>query len=154
MNSEEKIQKIEDLNPLEENVTVTFKVIEKGEVRDIYKRYSGETQHVCDFQVADDTARIILTLWQDDIDATEVDRTYKLEHGFVNIFKNRLRLTRGRSGKISEVDDVEFDDLNLDNNRSDEQHEDPRRQRTSYKSDYFDTSYRNSRVQRDDRWRY
>ncbi len=156
MKSEEENKKIEDLQPLEENIAVTFEVVEKGEIKDVYKRYSGETHQVCDFKVADDTAQIILTLWQDDIDATEVGQTYKLENGFVNLFNNRLRITKGRSGELSNVDDEEFEELNLDNNRSDEYHEDPRRRRrrTSNRSDYFDPSHRNPRVQRKDRWRY
>jgi len=154
--SEEETKKIEDLQPLEENITVTYEVVEKGEIRDIYKRHSGEIHHICDFKVADDTAQIILTLWQDDIDATEVGQRYKLEDGFVNLFNNRLRITKGRSGKLTSVDDGEFEELNLDNNRSDEHHEDPRRRRRRTRScnDYFEPSYRNSRVQRKDKWRY
>jgi ssDNA-binding replication factor A large subunit len=156
MKTEEEVKKIEDIQPLEENITVLFEVVEKGEIRDIYKRYSGETHHVCDFKVADDTAQIILTLWQDDIDATEVGQTYKLENGFVNLFNNRLRITKGRSGELSTIQDGGFEELNLDNNRSDEHHEDPRRRRrrTSNRNDYFEPSYRNQRVQRRDKWRY
>ena len=156
MKTEEEVKKIEDLQPLEENITVIFEMVEKGEIRDIYKRHSGETHHVCDFKVADDTAQIILTLWQDDIDATEVGQTYKLENGFVNLFNNRLRITKGRSGELSSIDDGKFEELNLDNNRSDEHHEDPRRrrQRTRNRNDYFEPSHRNPRVQRKNRWRY
>ena len=156
MKTEEEVKKIEDLQPPEENITVIFEVVEKGEIRDIYKRHSGETHHVCDFKVADDTAQIILTLWQDDIDATEVGQTYKLENGFTNLFNNRLRITKGRSGELSTVDDGEFEELNLNNNRSDEHHEDPRRRkrRTRNRNDYFEPTYRNPRVQRKDRWRY
>lgn len=154
--SEEETKKIEDLQPLEKNITVMFEVIEKGEVRDIYKRHSGETHQVCDFKVADDTAQIILTLWQDDIDATKVGQIYRLENGFVNLFNNRLRITKGRSGELKNIDDREFDELNLDNNRSDEYHEDERRRRrrTSHRNDYFDPSYSNPRIQRKGRWRY
>ncbi|MFX0088004.1 MAG: hypothetical protein ACFFAU_20290 [Candidatus Hodarchaeota archaeon] len=117
--------KIEDVKPLEKRLNVVFKVVETGEEREISKR-SGETHRVCDFVVADSTGAITLTLWNEDIDAISVDGVYKLSNGFANVFQNSLRLSKGKYGEIEE-DSTEFDSVNLDNNRSSEHVEDPRR---------------------------
>ncbi|MHA2298328.1 MAG: hypothetical protein ACXADA_20045 [Candidatus Hodarchaeales archaeon] len=118
--------KIGDIKPLEKHLNVVFKVIERGETREITKRDSNDTNRVCDITVADDTGTITLTLWNEDIDSTEDEKTYKLSNGFANIFHNSLRLSKGRYGSLEE-ESTDFDDLNMDNDRSAEHHEDPRR---------------------------
>ncbi|MHA1969132.1 MAG: single-stranded DNA-binding protein [Candidatus Hodarchaeales archaeon] len=117
--------KIEDVKPLEKRLNVVFKVVETGEEREINKR-SGEQHRVCDFTVADDTASITLTLWNEDIDALAVGSVYKLSNGFANVFQNSLRLSKGKFGDIEE-DSTEFESVNEENNRSSEHVEDPRR---------------------------
>ena len=125
--------KIEDVKPLEKHINVIFKVIERNEEREINSR-SGETHRVCDFSVADETGQITLTLWNEDIDAVETEKVYKLSNGFANIFQNSLRLSKGKFGNLTE-DSTVFADVNEENNRSAERIEDPRQkqyQRRSY----------------------
>jgi len=122
--------KISDVKPLEKRINVVFKVIEKNDAREINKR-SGETHKVCDFQVADETGSIVLTLWNEDIDQMELDSVYKLTNGFANVFQNSLRLSKGKYGSITD-DSTSLDEINEDNNRSSEHVEDPRRR--SYES--------------------
>jgi replication factor A1 len=117
--------KIGDVKPLEKRLNVVFQVTDAGEQREINKR-SGETHRVCDFTVADETASITLTLWNEDIDAISVGNVYKLSNGFANVFQNSLRLSKGKFGEIGE-DATVFDEINQDNNRSSEHVEDPRR---------------------------
>ncbi|MHA1332163.1 MAG: hypothetical protein ACTSR2_13935, partial [Candidatus Hodarchaeales archaeon] len=127
--------KIEDVKPLEKHIDVVFKIIEKDEEREINSR-TGETHRVCDFTVGDETASIVITLWNEDIDAVENDKVYKLSNGFANVFKNSLRLSKGKYGSLTE-DSTVFDKINQENNRSSEHVEDPRRtyrQRSSYGS--------------------
>ena len=118
--------KIEDVKPLDKNINVIFTVIEQGEAKEITKRDSYDTNRVCDFTVADDSGKITLALWNEDIDALEKDKTYKLSNCFVNIFHNTIRLSKGKYGTL-EADSTSFDKLNEDNDRSSESHEDPRR---------------------------
>lgn len=129
--------KIEDVKPLEKRLNTVFKVIEREQEREINSR-SGETHRVCDLTVADETGSIILTLWNEDIDNIEDDKVYKLSNGFANVFRNSLRLSKGKFGTITE-DSTVFDQLNQDNNRSSEHVEDPRRR--SYGSDRSSGSY-------------
>ncbi|MFX0150362.1 MAG: single-stranded DNA-binding protein [Candidatus Hodarchaeota archaeon] len=117
--------KISDVKPLEKRINVVFKVVEKNDEREINKR-SGETHRVCDFQVADETGSIVLTLWNEDIDQMELDSVYKLTNGFANVFQNSLRLSKGKYGSITD-DSTSLDEVNEENNRSSEHVEDPRR---------------------------
>lgn len=117
--------KIGNVKPLEKHVNVIFKVLEREDEREINSR-SGETHRVCDLTVGDETGSIILTLWNEDIDSIENEKVYKLSNGFVNIFRNSLRLSKGKFGSFSE-DATIFDDINQDNNRSTENVDDPRR---------------------------
>jgi replication factor A1 len=122
--------KIEDVKPLEKHLDIIFKVIEKIDEKEINKR-TGETHRVCDFTVADETGSITLTVWNEDIDQLEIDQSYKLSNGYVNVFQNSLRLTKGKYGSIA-GDSTSFDDVNQENNRSSEHVEDPRRRSYSY----------------------
>ncbi|MHA1973691.1 MAG: hypothetical protein ACTSW1_11890, partial [Candidatus Hodarchaeales archaeon] len=64
------------------------------------------------------------------------EKVYKLSNGFANVFKNSLRLSKGKYGSLTE-DSTVFDEINQENNRSSEHVEDPRRtyrQRSSYGS--------------------
>lgn len=129
--------KIDDVKPLEKRINIVFQVTNVGDEREINKR-SGETHRVCDFTVADETASITLTLWNEDIDALEVGKVYKLSNGFANVFQNSLRLSKGRFGTLSE-DSTVFDEINEGNNKSSEHVEDPRRrsrQRGGYNRGY------------------
>ena len=117
--------KIDAVKPLEKHLDVVFKVCEKDEEREITNK-SGETHRVCDFTVADETGSIVITLWNEDIDALEIDKVFKLTNGFANVFRNSLRLSKGKFGALAE-DSTIFDEINTENNKSSEHVEDPRR---------------------------
>lgn len=113
---------IAELEPYDKRIDVTFKIVSKGETREIVNRRSQETHTVCDITVADPTASIILTLWNEDIDAVTIDSTYKIKNGYINIFNNSMRLAKGKYGELENADE-EITDVNLDTNRSDEEHQ-------------------------------
>ena len=117
--------KIDAVKPLEKHLDVVFKVQEKEEEREITNK-SGETHRVCDFSVADETGKITITLWNEDIDLLEIEKVYKLSNGFANVFRNSLRLSKGKYGALAE-DSTVFDEVNTENDRSSEHVEDPRR---------------------------
>ncbi len=117
--------KIAEVKALEKHLDVIFKVYEKEEEREINAK-SGDTHRVCDFTVADETGSITLTAWNEDIDTLELEKVYKLSNGFANVFRNSLRLSKGKFGTLSE-DPTIFEEIDTDNNRSSEHVEDPRR---------------------------
>ncbi len=148
---------IDEIEPLEKEVNIIFKIIEQNEVREIYKRNTGEIHRVCDFLVADDTAQILLTLWQDDIDNVEVGEVYMLEDGFANVFQNHLRLTKGRTGILMKTDS-EINEINTSINKSEIHVEDPRRKHRRRRirplSDRYRYKPRNSNKNNEKSWRW
>ncbi|MFQ5976821.1 MAG: single-stranded DNA-binding protein [Candidatus Heimdallarchaeota archaeon] len=119
---------IAELDPYDKKIDVIFKVISKESPREITSRRTGETNTVCDVIVSDITASIILTLWNEDIDAVTKDSTYKIANGYITIFNDSMRLAKGRYGELNKVDpSEEIGEVKLDYNRSSEIH--PRRSR-------------------------
>ncbi|MFX0061238.1 MAG: single-stranded DNA-binding protein [Candidatus Hermodarchaeota archaeon] len=113
------VLKIEELTAFTKRVQVSFKIVNKGEVREITSRRSGETHNLCDIQVADSTGSIILTLWDNDIDLVEEGKDYTLSNGYVNVFQNSMRLSKGKYGDLSDAEE-EIEEVNTENNLSDQ----------------------------------
>ena len=122
--------KISDFRPYLNRFKVTFKVIEKDEVTEVQNRNNpDETHNMCNVKIADATGSVILTAWDDDIEYLEVDNYYNLTNGYVNLYRDSMRLARGKYGEFSESD-AEFE-ANTEVNRSDEKHERRQRRRTN-----------------------
>jgi replication factor A1 len=113
---------IAELQPYDKRIDVVFKVISKGETREVTSRRSGETHTVCDITVGDSTGSIILTLWDADIDAVTEENCYKIANGYINIFGSSMRLAKGKYGELQDTDEA-IDDVNLENDRSSEEHQ-------------------------------
>jgi replication factor A1 len=113
------------------SLNITFKVIEKGEEREVTSRRDGETHRVVDATAGDATGVVLLSLWDDNIEAIEVDKTYRLEKGYTSLFQGHLRLNIGRYGEISEADEA-IEEVDAEKDMSAEEHEQPRYRRRSY----------------------
>ena len=81
---------------------------------------------MADVIIGDETGVIILTLWDEAINKIEeVGQNLMLKNGYVNIFQQHLRLALGKRGSLEEPEEIiNLDDVNRDNNRSEEIHED------------------------------
>ena len=114
---------IGELQPYDKRIDVVFKVISKDESREVTSRRTSETHTVCDVTVADSSGSIILTLWDQDIDAITEESSYKITNGYINIFNNSMRLAKGKYGELHDAESSEeISDVDLDNNRSSEEH--------------------------------
>ncbi len=110
---------IENLKPREKGIDLVFKVVSKGEPREVTSKLDGSTHKVSDVLVGDTTGTVILTLWDDKIDAVEEGKSYKLENGYTSLFKSSLRLNVGRYGKLEDSDE-DFE-VNTGNNVSEKE---------------------------------
>ena len=118
---------IAELAPYDSRINVTFKVLQKSDVRTTQNRNQPDEKHnLSDITVGDSTGTIILSAWDSDIDLLQVDKFYQLENGYVNIFQKSMRLAKGKYGNIKESDKT-FE-VKTDVNRSVEEHE-PRRRK-------------------------
>jgi replication factor A1 len=122
---------VAELRPFMKSLNITFKVIEKGEAREVTSRRDGETHRVVDATAGDATGIVLLSLWDDNIEEIEVDKTYRLEKGYTSLFQGHLRLNIGRYGEISEADDA-IEEVDAENDMSAAEHEQPRYRRRSY----------------------
>lgn len=122
---------VAELRPFMKSLNITFKVLEKGEEREVTSRRDGESHRVVDAVAGDATGTVILSLWDDMIDNVEAEKTYRLEKGYTSLFQGHLRLNIGRYGEISEAEKA-IDDVDAENDMSAAEHEQPRYRRRSY----------------------
>ena len=129
MYTEIKDTKISELKPMENRFRLLFKVIEKSEIREVSSRNDeSETHRISDITVADESGSILVSAWDDDIELLEEGKFFKIENGYVNIYRDSLRLARGKFGNFVPIEE-EFE-TDESNNRSDEVHERPQRRNT------------------------
>lgn len=122
---------VAELRPFMKSLNITFKIVEKGEAREVTSRKDGETHRVVDAIVGDSTGVVLLSLWDDMIDTSETDKTYRLEKGYTSLFQGHLRLNIGRYGEIKEAEDA-IKKVDSENDMSAAEHEQPRSRRRSY----------------------
>jgi replication factor A1 len=87
--------------------SIRVRVITKNEVRNV-KTKDGEAHKVVDVHVGDRTGRILLTLWDENIELVQEGDLIDIKNGYVTRFKGRYRLNIGRYGSLERVEDDEF----------------------------------------------
>jgi replication factor A1 len=113
---------ISELRPRMKSVNISFKVLEKGEVREVTSRADGEQHRVCDTIVGDGTGLVTVPLWDASIDEVAVEKTYRLENGYTTLFQGHLRLNIGRYGTIKEAE-AAIEEVNREVDMSEQEHE-------------------------------
>jgi replication factor A1 len=92
MNIEEAKNKRSDIN-------VEGRIAEKGEARTVNTKY-GETQ-VCDSYLEDESGRIKLTLWGEDIEKVKNGDTVSVQGAYTTTFRNEVQLNvPKKNGKL------------------------------------------------------
>jgi len=94
--------KIRELRNGMRGVDVEGVIKSKGEVRNIVTRYGPA--RVVDAVLEDDTGEIVLTLWNENVDAVEEGDKVKIVNGYTSVFRGRLQLNIGRRGSIIVLD--------------------------------------------------
>ena len=126
----ERITKIKDLNPNAKRVNVLAKVVHKGEPREINTRY-GESKHVTEVVVGDETGVITMSLWEDQVNLVEEGETIYVDNGYISLVRGHMRLNVGKYGNIKKSDEV-IEEVNEELDMSAEEHERPYNNRRSY----------------------
>jgi replication factor A1 len=93
--------KISELRDGMRNVSVVAKVIEKSEPREVRSRYRDETYRVADAMVSDETGKVKLTLWNQQIEQVNIDDTVKIENGYIKSFRGEIQLNVGKFGTLT-----------------------------------------------------
>lgn len=90
--------KISEIKAGMDGITVTGRIIHIENIRTVQTRYGPAKVALATLE--DDTGRITLNLWRDQIDKVLEGDVVRVEHGFIRTFGNRLELNVGRRGKI------------------------------------------------------
>lgn len=117
--------KVAELEPRMSNINISFKVIEKGDVREVTSRSDGSLNRVASAVVGDETGIVTMPLWNDMIQEVESRKTYELKNCYTGLFRGNLRLKIGRESEIAEADQ-EIAEVNNDVDKSEEYYGRPR----------------------------
>ena len=93
--------KVEELRAGMGNVTVEGEVLEKSQARMVRsRRRRWESLSVADAGFGDDTGRLVLTLWNEQIKIVSVGDHIRVENGYVGSYQGVKQLSTGRAGRI------------------------------------------------------
>jgi replication factor A1 len=95
--------KIENLTPQHDKVFVLAKVVKKGEVREVSSRH-GPPRRVSDTIIGDETATVVMSLWQEQVDVVKEGDVIYIDNGYVSLFRGHMRLNIGKYGALGRSD--------------------------------------------------
>ena len=93
--------KIKELRDGMRRVDVEATVVEKAPTREVMSRYKDVVHRVANAIVSDDTGKIKLTLWNEQIEQVNVNDKVKVENGYITTFRGEMQLNVGRYGKLT-----------------------------------------------------
>jgi len=94
------LTKVRDLTPNSKQVNVLAKVVSIGDPKEVMGKF-GDPRKVCEAVVGDDTATIILSLWNEQIGSIQKDEVVLVDNGYVSLVRGHMRLNVGRYGNLS-----------------------------------------------------
>jgi len=98
--ADKPLTKVRDLTPNSKQVNVLAKVISVGDAKEVMGKF-GDPRKVCEAVVGDDTATIILSLWNEQIGTIAKDEIILVDNGYVSLVRGHMRLNVGRYGNLS-----------------------------------------------------
>ena len=91
--------KISELKAGISNVEIEAEVVEKDEPKEVITKY-GKRVNVAHAVLKDDTGRISISLWGNDINSVDVGDKVRLSNCYVSEFRGTPQLSTGEFGKI------------------------------------------------------
>jgi GNAT superfamily N-acetyltransferase len=82
------------------DVTVEGEVLEKSMARTVRSRRRGETLNVANAAIGDETGRVVLVLWNEQIRQASVGDRVRVEFGYVTSYRGVTQLNVGRAGRL------------------------------------------------------
>jgi replication factor A1 len=117
--------KVKDLTPETKSVNVTVKVVAMGEPEAVPAR-GGGVRHVTEAKVGDETAMVVMSLWENQGDGISEGSVLRIENGYVSLVRGHMRLNVGKYGRMR-IADGTIDEVNAEENLSEVDHSVSRR---------------------------
>ena len=92
---------LKDIKPNSGKIDVVVHVVTKESPRTFDK--FGKKGKVCNALVQDETGKVTLTLWNEDVDKVSVGDKVHVENGWCSEYKGEKQLSAGKFGKIEVV---------------------------------------------------
>ena len=96
---------IKDVKPNTGKVDIIASVIAKEAPRTFAK--FGKSGKVCNATLQDDSGKIVLTLWNEDVEKVNIGNKIHVLNGWCSEYKGEKQLSAGKFGKIEIVDGSE-----------------------------------------------
>ena len=104
---------IQDLRAGMSHVNLKAKVLEVTQPKQVFTRY-GNYASLAKAVIEDDTGKIKLCLWNDQIDAVSAGTTVQIENARTSTFKGERQLSLGKTGTVSNIENFEGDIIPTD----------------------------------------
>ncbi len=91
--------KVRDLTPESKSVNLTVKVVSVGAPQSVAAR-DGGTRTVTEIVVGDETATVVMSLWDEQSRGVQASQVLHVENGYVSLVKGRVHLNVGRYGRL------------------------------------------------------
>jgi replication factor A1 len=112
--------KVKDLTPETKSVNLTVKVVSVGEPEAVPAR-GGGVRHVTEARVGDDTATVVMSLWEKQSEGISEGLVLRIENGYVSLVRGHMRLNVGKYGRMMPTD-ATIDEINTEENLSEVDH--------------------------------
>ncbi len=100
------LRSIASLEPNMSDAVVKFKVLRTKRAKIVWSKKNDRKFLITEREVADDTGKIILVLWNDDASLVRRNKSYILRGGYVRIREYTMHLQRSRTGQFIEIPDI------------------------------------------------
>jgi hypothetical protein len=96
---------IRDLRAGMNNVNLKAKVLEVTQPKQVFTRY-GNYASLAKAVIADETGKIKLCLWNDQIDAVSAGDTVQIENARTSTFRGERQLSLGKKGTLNNIESL------------------------------------------------
>ena len=96
-------EKVGNLKPNQENISVTVRVLEAEEPKTI--RTKNGIRTISEAVVGDDTGRVKLTLWGNLAGKVKEGMVVRIDNAWTTAFRGKVQLNAGSKSTITQVDD-------------------------------------------------
>lgn len=121
MSAEQPVElKVKDLSPETKSVNLTVKVVSVGEPEAVPSR-GGGVRHVTEAKVGDETATVVMSLWEKQAEGVSEGSVLRIENGYVSLVRGHMRLNVGKYGRMN-VSNASIEAVNTEENLSEVDH--------------------------------
>jgi len=101
---EDYMLKVKDLRPRNKKVAIEIHVLRKDEPKAIKSKRDRTAHIMVEALVGDDTGTILMTLWDENVDAIEQGKTYFIDNAHITLFHGSMRLNIGKYCEIRPIE--------------------------------------------------